>query len=294
VSWLPWLLGVAAAQPVAGDPEEAPPEPATADESAKSDDGADESDDGADDPDELDDPSRWEGVVGEEITVYAEERVRRARRVVEEQLARMGYDEEVEQVGDRTVYRHASPWKGEVVLHDDGWTVVRRQPLRVEGRKMPWTKANTPVAWAGCFIYPWFCVRTGGVLIGRNKWRAVEGRTVDGIQPDVRRWGDRIADLATSRKVGDLPDRLEALWSEGTPLSGGPPLATHAQRRQALMSFWASRTDTVWGEQVRRAVTSFCRAVVQSSDHPFTDAEIESFNAGRPGEPPFDLTRRGI
>jgi hypothetical protein len=233
-------------------------------------------------------------VVAEEITVYAEQRVRQARQRVVNQLKAMGYDEQVDEVGDRTVYRHSEPWKGEVVLHDDGWTVVRRQPLRVEGRKMPWTKANTPVAWAGCLLYPWFCIRPGGTLVGTAKWRAVEGRTVDFIHPDVREWGDRIADLATQRKVGDLPERLEALWSEGVPLEGGEPLATMEERRWALMSFWASRTDTAWGDEVRAAVGAFCRAVVQSSDHPFTDAEIEAHRRAHPDLRPFTLERAGV
>jgi len=272
------------------DVDEAPEEEAQAEEEPEETDEAEEEDDEEEDSDDRD----FE-VVGEEITVYAEERVRRARADVEEQLAHMGYDEEVEKVGDRTVFRHEAPWKGEVVLHDDGWTVVRRQPLRVEGRKMPWTKANTGIAWAGCFLYPWYCVRTGGVLVGRNKWRAVEDRTVTGVQPQVRRWGDRIADLATARKVGNLPDRLYALWEDGVPLDGSSAVvSSHQERRQALLAFWGSRTDTVWGEQVRRAVASFCRAVVQDSDHPFTDEEVSTFNASRPGEAPFDLRRRGI
>ena len=230
-------------------------------------------------------------VVGEEITVYAEERVRQARERVVEQLRYMGYDQDVTQVGDRTVYRHSAPWKGEVVLHDDGWTVVRRQPLRVEGRKMPWTKANTPVAWAGCLLYPYLCVRVGGTLVGTAKWRAVEGRTVDSIHTDVQSWGDRIADLATQRKVGDPPARLQALWDDGQPLEGGAPLATFAARREALMSFWATRTDTLWGEEVRRAVASFCRGEVQGSEHPFDDGEIDAYNRAHPDQRPFTLAR---
>lgn len=230
--------------------------------------------------------------VGEEITVYAEEQVRRAREKVVEELAHLGYDEHVEQVGDRTVYRHAEPWKGEVVLHDDGWTVVRRQPLRVEGRQMPWTKADTPVAWAGCFLYPWLCVRVGGTLVGEAKWRAVEGRAVDAIHDDVQAWGDRIADLATQRKVGDLPERLDALWSRGVPLEGDPaPLTSTAARREALMLYWSSRTDTAWGREVRDAVGAFCRGVVQSSEAPFVPGEIEAFNRAHPHLEPFTLER---
>lgn len=226
----------------------------------------------------------------EEVTVYAEERVRQARERVVDQLEALGF-EHAGMVGDRDVYRHVAPWKGEVVLHDDGWVVVRRQPLRVEGRAMPWTRADTPVAWAGCFVYPWLCVRWGGMLVGTAKWRAAEGRTVERIHSDVEAWGDRIADLQTQRKANQLPDRLEALWEDGIPLDPGPPLATAAERRQALLAYWDSRTETVWGEEVRGVIEAFCRAVVQRSEHPFTDDEIAAFNQTRSAEAPFDLNR---
>jgi hypothetical protein len=217
---------------------------------------------------------------------------------VVEQLDHLGY-EHVDKVGDREIYRHTAAWKGEVVLHDDGWTVVRRQPPHVEGRAMPWTKANTPVAWAGCLLYPWLCIRTGGTTISKAKWRAVEGRTVDAMQGDVRDWNDRIADLHTRRKITRLPDAMEALWAEGQPLevglgeaAEGSVLASMAERRRALFSYWDTRTDTVWGEEVRRAVEGFCRAVVQSSEHPFTPEELATWNADRTAPTPFDPERR--
>jgi len=258
-------------------------------------------DDGTEQPADNDDssaadPVPFEGI--EEITVYAEERVRQARERVVEQLDHLGYDQ-VEKVGDREVYRHTEAWKGEVVLHDDGWTVVRRQPLRVEGRAMPWTRANTPVAWAGCFLYPWLCIRSGGTTISKAKWRAVEGRTVESMHGDVRQWNDRIADLHTRRKVGRLPDAMEELWDDGQPLEvglgqddRGEVLATMAERRQALFAYWDSRTETVWGDDVRRSIEGFCRAVVQRSEHPFSDEELERLNASRTAAEPFDPSRR--
>jgi hypothetical protein len=226
----------------------------------------------------------------EEITVYAEEQVRRAKQRVVEDLEVLGYDQ-VARVGDREVYRHSEPWKGEVVLHDDGFSVVRRQPLRVEGRKMPWTAQNTPVAWAGCLIYPWACVRIGGAMISTAKWRAVEGRTVDQIHGDVSTWGDRIADLHTRQNAALLPDALEALWERGVPLTEGPTLSTPAARRQAILAYWDSRTETEWGEEMRRTVEAFCRGVIERSESPFTAAELEAFNGSRRAERPFDLTR---
>lgn len=270
------MIGLLALALALAEPEEAPP---ADDEAAEED----------------DDPVVFDG---EEITVYAEERVRQARERVVERLDDLGYDH-AEQVGDRQVFRHSDPWKGEVVLHDDGWTVVRRQPLRVEGRAMPWTKENTVVAWAGCLIYPWACIRVGGATVSKNKWRAVEGRTVDAMNGQVREWNDRIADLHTGQKIAALPQALEALWAEGQPLAvglgeveGGETLTTMAARREALFRYWDSRTETVWGEEVRRTVEGFCRAVVQSSEDPFTEAELERLNRERTALVPFDPERR--
>ncbi|MCA9571393.1 MAG: hypothetical protein KC656_26320, partial [Myxococcales bacterium] len=222
-------------------------------------------------------------------------RVEQARQQVVQDLVELGFTDEVTRLGDRTIYRHGAAWAGEVVLFDDGWMRVKRQPLRVEGRPMPWAKLDTPGAWLGCFVWPWLCVRTSGATFGHRKWLAHEGRTVEALHADVETWGDRIADLATDRTVAALGPRLEALWEHGVPLGGsGPPLASMADRRQDLLSFYATRTDTIWGDEVRDAVGGFCRAVVQHSDDPFTDAELRDFSARHPGLPSPLTPRPGL
>ncbi|HHO49970.1 MAG TPA: hypothetical protein ENK18_03645 [Deltaproteobacteria bacterium] len=213
-----------------------------------------------------------------ELIVYGELQVEAARRAVVDELAELGFTDVVER-GDHVVYRHERPWHGEVVLYEDGWMEVKRQPLRVEGREVPWARQDTPLAWAGCLIYPWACLRINGAMVGSRRWRSSESRTVAAVQPKVQAWGDRIADLAVEHRSDALPQRLEALWTEGIGLQGGARLQTYRERRAALLSYWASRTDTVWGDEIRRAVIAFCRAVVQHSDHPFTDAELRAFGA---------------
>lgn len=224
-----------------------------------------------------------------EIIVYGEMLVEAARRKVVERLEEMGYDEVVIDRGDYVVYRHEAPWYGEVFLYDDGWMQVKRQPLHVEGRKMPWADRNEPLAWAGCLIWPWLCVRTSGATFSQRKWRGLESRTVDELAPDVRLYGDRVADLATGRKVDELPEKLMRLWTEGIPIdSTSPPgtrLQSEAERRDALYRYWESRTETVWGAEVQRAVEGFCRAVVQTSDHPFTEEELARYAAAHPARP---------
>ncbi len=223
--------------------------------------------------------------VSEEVIVYGQLRVEQARALIVERLEDLGYGEEVVDLGDRTIYRHAAAWHGEVVLHDDGWMVVKRQPVRVEGRRMPWADRNTPLAWAGCHLWPWLCVRMGGGTYSHRKWMAVETGAVQALHEPVRAWGDRVADLHTEETVDALPQRLLALWEEGVPLSGDGPLETWAERRSALLEYYASRTDTVWGEAVRDGVAAFLRAVVQQSDEPLTAGEIERYRQTHPDTP---------
>lgn len=226
----------------------------------------------------------------EEVIVYAELRVEQARREVEQELEEAGFDHEVIDLGDHVVYRHSAAWKGEVVLYDDGYMVVRRQPIHAQAPKMPWARRNSPLAWIGCLVYPWACIRIDGATVSERRWRNRESRTVQRVQPKVRDWADRIADLSVDRKVEGLPAMLEALWELGRPMSGqGPALSTYRERRAALLAFYDSRTDTPWGRQVQEAVRAFLRGVVQASDHPFTARELARFNVDR--EVPLRLAR---
>jgi predicted RNA binding protein YcfA (HicA-like mRNA interferase family) len=225
----------------------------------------------------------------QEVIVYGQLLVQQARDEVVKELQHEGYTKEIDR-GDHTIYRNDDPWKGEVVLYDDGWMEVKRQPFQLQGRQMPWAKENSALAWAGCVLYPWLCIRPGGILVGERKWRARESRTVDGVHDEVRNWSERVADLHTGERVDTLGDALTALWEQGTPLEGdGPLLETADERKQALLAYWSSRTDTEWGDRVRLAIEAFTRAVVQHSDTPFTPEEISAFNATTSARRPFSL-----
>lgn len=226
----------------------------------------------------------------EEVVIYGELLVEQARQKVIAELAAAGYDQVVERNG-RTIYRSPEVWRGQVVLHDDGYMAVERQPVRVVAPALPFAEENSAVAWVGCILWAPVCIRPGGQTVGKRKYRTHEGRIVGRVHDDVEAWSDRIADLAIDRKLERLPDQLEALWVLGVPLDGGARLETHAERRLALMRYWGSRTDTPWGESVRTAVEAFCRAVVQPSDHPFPQAEIDAFNASSRAARPFSLQR---
>jgi hypothetical protein len=217
----------------------------------------------------------------EEVIVYGELQVIEARRDVDAALRMGGFTLIVEKDG-KTIYRHENPYGGEVVIHEEeGFMRVKRQPVRFEGREMPWARRNSALAWAGCVIWLPLCVRPGGQVQAHRRHMAAETRAARLAQPGVNDWSARIADLAVDRKSALLPDKLKALWEHGTPLDDpeASPLLSGEARRRALFDFWASRTDTVWGEEIRATVESFLRAVVQSSDYPITAEELAAWNA---------------
>lgn len=216
----------------------------------------------------------------EEIIVHGDLLVAQARKQLMHDLQAQGYTD-VEDKGDYVRMRHEQAWKGEVRIYDDGWIHVKRQPVQVRSPDLPFAEEGSAVSWASCLLYPPMCLRPGGALVGRRKWMAVQGRTLGEVSEDAQVLGDRVADRSLEDRVNALPERLYALWVDGVPLSGEEPLPTPQARKQAILDFWDSRTDTIWGDRVRVAVEAFVRAEVQTSATPFTADEIAAYNLKR-------------
>ena len=211
-----------------------------------------------------------------EVVVYADHLVAVARARLIGGLYSQGFTIELER-GDVTILRHEDPWRGEVRLHEDGRFEVRRQPVRVEGREMPWAEKNSIGAWAGCVLWPFMCVRPSGQLVSRRRNEGYRSRAVSGLEQNTHVWQEALADRAHAEQLQLLPDRLTLLWEEGQPLDGKEPLLTTDARRDALYRYWSERTQTRWGEDVRRVIEGFVRSVVQDSDTPFPDQESRWF-----------------
>lgn len=222
----------------------------------------------------------------EEIDVYGDLEVEQARHEVIEALHLEGYTEE-QRREDYLLLRHSAAWRGEVRLYDDGWVIIKRQPVRFTPPDLGFAEAGSPLSWATCVLaLP--CLRAGGQLIGQRKFMGVETRTADAVAYRLEQLAGEIATASTADTVDALPARLEALWERGEPLEAGAPrLATYAERRLALFEYWDSRTNTEWGGQVRDAVEAFLRGVVQHSAHPYDASEIQALNARRRAERPF-------
>lgn len=225
------------------------------------------------------------------IIVYGDLRVEQAREALISQLQDEGYTEIIDK-GDHLVLRNEAGWKGDVLIYDDGWVRMKRQPLQFDSPDLPYAPKGSAVAWAHCVIFPMLCVKRGGWTLSHRRWLGVSEDTLGSIAPDAEAYGDRVADRSADERTNALPALLEALWNDGTPLSGdGAPLATVEERKRALLDFWESRTDTIWGDRVRASVDAFIRAEVQTSDTPFSDDEIAAFNARRHCNIAYDMTR---
>jgi hypothetical protein len=230
-------------------------------------------------------PAPAPGLASEEITVWGDA-VERAHQVIVDQIVDLGYGR-VKRRGDRLVFKQDMGWKGKVVLYDDG----RLETLR---RGLSWRKVD-PIPGTRirpyflCAIQPTYCVDFGGTMLSDRRWGQVEDRVARGTASALVAFGDRVADASVAEQLETLPDRFDALWRDGVPLTGAPDarLATFQERRAALLVYWDSRTETPWGMQVREAVAAFVRAEVQASDHPFTPTEREVFDAVRRSSSPF-------
>ena len=229
-----------------------------------------------------------EPFVSDEVIVYGEALIEAARQDVIEEAAKDGYIREIRK-DDRTILRHELPWKGDVVLFDDGRLDIKRQPVRFE----PPTERKTAASYLWCvLLVP--CIRPAGQTVSKRKFEGYKRTVMARIEPEVRVWNERISDYALDKKVDGLPAKLEALWETGRALDGSDEVfTTHAARRRALFDYWDSRTDTPWGHEVKDAVAAFVRGVVQGSEHPFGAAELAALDAQRTTALPFPVEAVG-
>jgi len=218
-------------------------------------------------------PSEDEPVAGE-VIVYADLLVERARNEVVAALEQQGYTD-VKRRDGYSVMMHQYPHKGQIFLYDDGRMEVRRQGIRFGPHKNEWSENNKALAWLVCVTH--LCVRPGGVVVGKRKFKGYEDGVVRASQSTVHTWNERLADRGLGVRLDTLPDQLQMLWDEGIPLEGDVLLTTYEDRRDALYAFWQARTDSLYGEAVRQAVEGFVRGVVQSSEHPFAADEGDWF-----------------
>jgi hypothetical protein len=227
----------------------------------------------------------------EEITVWAE-RIEAAREAVTQEIEGLGYTRNVRERDGKLVFVHEDGWKGKVILYDDGRITTHRTGL--SGREVKPIAGTRIRPYFLCAIQPTFCVRAGSWYVSDRRWKQVEDAVARETAETVVQLNDRLADAATASVVATLPEKLERLWSEGVPLAGEQLLVSWEERREAVLSYWDSRTETAWGKDVRAVIESFVRGEIQQSAHPYTEAEMAAFESRRRSSQPFPWRQGGL
>lgn len=224
-------------------------------------------------------------VPGETIIVYDTAEVVRARDALSQGLRREGYARHT-RVGDTVVYKHAIPWRPQVVLHDDGWIQFRNQPPRIHSPGKAFADQGSLLNYLWCIpTLMTACVSPGTWVVSPNKVDEVKGDTLDAIRRESLSFGDAVMRARLQgRLYEEVPRLLEKTWAEAD--------VPAAQRRRAIFEFWDSRVEGEAGDRVRAAVEAFMIAVVQGSKDPYTREELDGLNAGRRGERALDLPMR--
>jgi hypothetical protein len=207
----------------------------------------------------------------EEIIVFGELEIARRRAELEADLRDLGY-REVKTKDGRTIFRPEVAWHPTVVIHDEGYVILKRSPVRVE----PWVQGRTKLTWLSCLPpFTPMCLRIGGQIVSPRKLTPKKGYVAEAIDPRVRQWRAAIVSDAMGRRLGeDIPDMLESIWSLGVmPGQEGAEPMSVTERRAALLAFWSGRACTPEGAQARAIVEDFLSFVVQDSPHPVTAEE---------------------
>jgi hypothetical protein len=96
---------------------------------------------------------------------------------------------------------------------------------------------------------------------------------IEAVHPLLEAYADVISETYFRTYLEELPDRLDALWTDGVPLEGHETAVTAEDRRRAVLHFWADRVDSPEGNRVAEAVERWLRFTVQESNTPITEDE---------------------
>jgi hypothetical protein len=210
-----------------------------------------------------------------ETIIVEDTRVAAARKELENAILDMGYH--IKHSGDgRTVYRPDVAWHPTIVVDDDGFVLLRRSPAKL-GVDPKITGGDRVLAWVFCPLDPSMCVHLGGQVVSKNKLDWKKAAANDATNEQRIAWDDALHDRGQARRIAELSGALDLLWTDGVPIDapGAPRLATPPERKTALVEFWATRTDTPEGEEVRALVRDFLLYEVSESPWPVADADRE-------------------
>lgn len=130
---------------------------------------------------------------------------------------------------------------------------------------------------------------SGSALPDPRRVRAAQETIRRKIHPSVIEFRETVQKKAFSERLRNLPEQLDQLWADGTPLYGINTLETPKDRRTFVLGYWATRAPTPEGRAVCRAIEAWLRNTVQASDTPATPEEVQAAEARRDDGRRLDL-----
>ena len=208
-----------------------------------------------------------------ETIIVEDARVAQTRQELENAILDLGYFIKRSKDG-RTLYRPDVAWHPTIEVDSDGFVILHRSPVRFS-TPTTLSPGMRIATWVLCPIKWDLCVHAGGQVVSKAKLDGRKGAANAATNDQRIAWDDALHDRGHARRMAELPEALDHLWSEGIRIdaAGAPRIATPNERKTALVEFWATRTDTPEGAEVQALVRDFLLYEVSESPWPVTEAD---------------------
>lgn len=219
----------------------------------------------------------------EELIVWGTAATRAARERLIQAIEDAGWTRKRRDRRGDIVFVGPEPWMGSARLSDEGLLRFKRRALSwtpvtpVEGPPQDGMQALDP-------DYRASAGTTRGGLRGPVSLRKLEPHRQalrEDVEAEIAALRRVLAETSLRQSLAVIPDRLDALWEYGQSLDGGPALQTPAERRAAVLDYWATRPDTREGRLALDTIQNWIVEVMQRSEHPATPAELDAAAARR-------------
>ena len=225
----------------------------------------------------------------ETVVVWGEPAIRQARSAIVRQMEELGY-KAIDKPGGRVLFKPPRRWLGRVWLEEGELRFLRPVVAWRTAEGVEWPTVDdapferTP---AGTATSGGTAAAAGAAslwVLPSQRLLRPERERVERATADEREvYQETVRETAFRGRLMDLPDRLDALWADGTPLQPGTSLPDAAARKAAVLDHWATRADTREGDLVARAVAAWIRNTLQDTPDAVTPEEASAAEAASPG-----------
>jgi hypothetical protein len=203
----------------------------------------------------------------EEVIVYGQLAIDQARDALLREMEGLGW-RAVEKPDGRILFKSRESWQGKATFDPSMGSLDFRKPMvGVQAAPAGDPSGRVPppsIPDPGGMPYPAQQSNGAGVFVAPSAskvdkvWAAVRAQTNDELQA----YQAVVYETALQERLQQVPEQLDALWRQGTPMSPGPVVPEGEARLAAILDFWASRAPTTEGQRICKAVEAWLAAEV--------------------------------